>query len=285
MYVIRNSGLELVAVLIEAKHTTNSALKHAIAQVMGYFAAFADTIQTPLVFVMTEQQIKLVLYPFTRTTGPQINAAICELPLFKENHCPDIRTVQMLVLLAKYPEYQETLLELPVDCTSLSRVVLKARISTEQQVVEQLQQQLTESKEQAQQLQQQLKEQAQQFQQQLKEQADQLTERISTEQQQKEKLQQQLKEQAQQLQQQLKEQAEQLKERISAEHQVVVEKLQQQLKEQAEQIAHLRASDHWWITVFPCNPLKTDLYYLNKKTTKNCTKNSSVDICSVVYEY
>ena len=79
MYVIRNSGLELVAVLIEAKHTTNSALKHAIAQVMGYFAAFADTIQTPLVFVMTEQQIKLVLYPFTRTTGPQINAAICLL--------------------------------------------------------------------------------------------------------------------------------------------------------------------------------------------------------------
>ena len=211
--------MELVAVLIEAKHTTNSALKHAIAQVMGYFAAFADTRQTPLVFVMTEQQSKLVLYPFTRSTGPQINAAICELPLFKENHCPDIRTVQMLVLLAQYPEYQETLLELPVDCTSLSRVVLKARISTEQQVVEQLQQQ-------------------------LKEQADQLTERISTEQQQKEKLQQQLKEQAQQLQQQLKEQAEQLTERISAEHPVVVEKLQQQLKEQAEQIAHLRASDH-----------------------------------------
>ena len=92
-----------IAVLIEAKHTNNSSLKHTIAQVTGYFAAFndTDTMRTPLVFVLTETYIKLILYPFKKGRAALINAAVLELPLFNKEGYPDVRTLQMLVLLAK----------------------------------------------------------------------------------------------------------------------------------------------------------------------------------------
>lgn len=145
VYVIRNDKSELVAVLIEAKHTNNSSLKHAIAQVTGYFAAFEVTSHIPLVFVLTEKCVKFVLYPFrSKTKEALINAAVLELPLFNGNF-PTLHTLQMIVLLAKHAFVsEETLIEISDDCKTMSRVVLQTCIATEKQVMEKMKQQLDE---------------------------------------------------------------------------------------------------------------------------------------------
>ena len=145
VYVIRNTQLELVAVLIEAKHTTNSAHKHAIAQVTGYFAAFDITLHLPLVFVLTEKHVDFILYPFqNKRQEALINAAVFTLPLFTGD-VPSVTTVQMLVLLAKQAVGDlAPLIDLPEDFTPMSRVVLQRSIATEQQLREELKHKVAE---------------------------------------------------------------------------------------------------------------------------------------------
>ena len=85
MYIIRHTHDEAVAVIIEAKHMGNSSIKHVIAQVTGYFAAFDVEIKVPLVFVLTDEYVQIVLYPFKHEGVGQINAVVLpEFSLFDD---------------------------------------------------------------------------------------------------------------------------------------------------------------------------------------------------------
>ena len=53
------------SVIIEAKHTSNSALRHVLAQLIGYFAAYEIQLNIPLAFVLTEKYVQTVIFPFS----------------------------------------------------------------------------------------------------------------------------------------------------------------------------------------------------------------------------
>ena len=59
VYVIESPDIGIISVVIEAKHTGNPTIYHAIVQVVGYFAGF-NIVQTPLVFVLTEEYVQIV---------------------------------------------------------------------------------------------------------------------------------------------------------------------------------------------------------------------------------
>ena len=68
VYLIRNEANDVISVIIEAKHTTNSALRHVLAQLIGYFAAYEIPFNTPLAFVLTEKYVQPVIFPFNDET-------------------------------------------------------------------------------------------------------------------------------------------------------------------------------------------------------------------------
>ena len=133
VYVIKRRD-HPVAVLIEAKHKTHKVVKHALAQVTGYFAAF-DILKTiPLVFVLTDVHIQVIIYPFKNGNGDAlINGIVLPpFPLFNDDGVPKTLTLGMVLTLANYPEV-ETLIQLPDGCPSMSRVALGGIVLTEQQ--------------------------------------------------------------------------------------------------------------------------------------------------------
>ena len=104
---------------------------------MGYFVAFEVMIQAPLVYILTDQYVQIVLYPFQDDTGiALINVVVLpKFPLF-ENGSPYLCTLNMIVLLAKYLEVNSAarpvmkLLQIPDNCLTMSRIVLQEVILT-----------------------------------------------------------------------------------------------------------------------------------------------------------
>ena len=147
VYVIRMKG-HPVTVLIEAKYTSHTAIKHALAQVTGYFGAFDITDHVPLVFVLTEEWIQVILYPFKiaepseeesiqgcvqKKEGIEAHNGVVLEPflLFRNEGLPDLDTYSMILALADYPSERQELIKLPEDCISMSRVALKEHVYTE----------------------------------------------------------------------------------------------------------------------------------------------------------
>lgn len=165
VYIIKRHD-HPIAVLIEAKHKTNKAVKHALAQVTGYFAAFRILKTIPLVFVLTDDDIQVVIYPFKNGNGEVlINGVVLPpFPLFNDGGVPEMLTLGMVLTLAKYPDV-ETLITLPDGCLLMSRVALDGIVLTEQQAElakerklrEEIERQLEEKEEEIQELRKNLK--------------------------------------------------------------------------------------------------------------------------------
>ena len=134
MHII-TQGDTPVAVLIEAKHTGNHAIKHAVAQVTDYFVAFDRMIIPPLVFILTENYVKVILYPIENSDKVAlINGVVLPpFPLFK-NGLPNMCTLGMVLILANYTQKMKDPILLPQWCTFLmSRGELRGKVVTQEQ--------------------------------------------------------------------------------------------------------------------------------------------------------
>ena len=134
VYIITGNG-HTVAVLIEAKHTGHHMIKHAIAQVTGYFVAFTTMAVPPLVFILTEDYVQVILYPFVSSAEVAlINGVVLPpFPIFTDNEVPNLCTLGMVLTLANYSTKPFKII-LPEFCTlSMSRVDLMGKVVTKQQ--------------------------------------------------------------------------------------------------------------------------------------------------------
>ena len=87
VHVVRDPNTEtIIFIVIEAKHTSHSQIKHVAAQLIGYFAAFNITVHMPLVFVLTEEYIQMLLFPFINLGGFKlINAVFIFLKIMEKS--------------------------------------------------------------------------------------------------------------------------------------------------------------------------------------------------------
>ena len=135
VYVIRSEDGDIISVVIETKHTSNSAINHAVAQVIGYFAAFDITVQTSLVFILTEIYVQMVFFPFeSAEEQPLINAIVLPpMEVFTEDGEPSTVLLQLLVSLSK--SYASTAyVKMPTGRSkTMSRTVFSAHVQTDSQ--------------------------------------------------------------------------------------------------------------------------------------------------------
>ena len=136
MYVIRSEDTgDIISVVIETKHTSNSSINHVLAQVIGYFAAFDVTVQTPLVFILTEIYVQMVFFPFKGAREqPLINAIVLpHIEVFTEDGEPSTVLLQLLVSLSK--SYASTAyVKMPTGRSkTMSRTVFSAHVQTDSQ--------------------------------------------------------------------------------------------------------------------------------------------------------
>jgi hypothetical protein len=86
IYTLRNKEHYIVALIIE----THKKYEHAVAQVIGYYLSLISEPKTPpLVFVLSDRDIQLVMFPFVDTTEKVslINAVrFIEVPLWSSEH-------------------------------------------------------------------------------------------------------------------------------------------------------------------------------------------------------
>ena len=137
VYLIRNKNQDVVSVIIEAKHTSHSLLRHVLAQLIGYFAAFEIVVETPLAFVLTEKYVQIVVFPFYGNSHLLINAvALPKLNIFTQSGSVNQLPLQLILSLSKStsPTQQVTL---PEGCHTMSKEQVSMNILTEKQKMSQ----------------------------------------------------------------------------------------------------------------------------------------------------
>jgi hypothetical protein len=89
-YTLRNEEDYIVAIIIETKLRSHKKYKYAVAQVIGYYLSLmSEQKAPPLVFVLSDRDIQLVMFPFRDTTEnvSLINAVrFIEVPLWSSEH-------------------------------------------------------------------------------------------------------------------------------------------------------------------------------------------------------
>ena len=137
VYVIQNESQEIISVIIEAKHTSHSLLRHVLAQLIGYFAAFQIAVLTPLAFVLTEQYVQIVVFPFYGSSHLLINAvALPKLNMFTQSGDVNRLPLQLILSLSK-STLLKTQVTLPEGCCTMSKDQLCKNILTEKQKMSQ----------------------------------------------------------------------------------------------------------------------------------------------------
>ena len=145
VYVLYDKQDVVISVVIGAKHTTNINVRHVIAQLIGYFAAFNVTVYTPLVFVLTEFYVDIVLFPFKASAVPLINAVVLpRLYLFNKKGTVNQFTLNFLLSFSKSFLHAKKV-KLPDGIPHISMESLALRVQTERQQIEELQHKLKAS--------------------------------------------------------------------------------------------------------------------------------------------
>ena len=132
VYLITGPDNKIISIFIEAKHTSNPKLSHVIAHLIGYFTVFDNTLETPLVFFLTELYIEVVIFPLKKEV-PIVNAVVLpRLNLFNEDGSINQFTLKFLLSYSK--SYQEQkLVTLPKGIPHISRAQLQQLVQTETQ--------------------------------------------------------------------------------------------------------------------------------------------------------
>ena len=94
-----DKGDKIVAVIIETKLLSNEKYVYAVAQAIGYhIALLTEKTTPPLVFVLSEEYLEIILFPFQDGQGnPLINAVrLDKISLWKETDEFDINVMQIL---------------------------------------------------------------------------------------------------------------------------------------------------------------------------------------------
>ena len=81
-----------MVVISEAKLSTHNKFHHAVAQVIGYYIALlSDVGSPPLVFVLSEANIQLAMFPFEDHENDKLVNAVrfVEVPLWLSNYSID----------------------------------------------------------------------------------------------------------------------------------------------------------------------------------------------------
>ena len=92
-------GDKIVAVIIETRLLSNEKYVYAVAQAIGYhIALLTEKTTPPLVFVLSEEYLEIILFPFQDgRSNPLINAVrLDKIPLWKETDEFDINVMQIL---------------------------------------------------------------------------------------------------------------------------------------------------------------------------------------------
>ena len=95
-----------MAVIIETKLRSHSRFHHAVAQVIGYYLALRSEEETPpLVFVLSDTDIELVMFPFeefdmeTDSRSRLVNAVrFKEVPLWSSRHRTDFNMSALAII-------------------------------------------------------------------------------------------------------------------------------------------------------------------------------------------
>ena len=142
VYLVTDRKEEIIALVIEAKHTSNSLMQHVLAQVIGYYAAYDIPISSPIAIIITEKYIQPIFFPFYRKERSHqlqlANAIVLpQMNIFK-NGAVDAETLYFLLSFSKAYAGPNAMIEIPSDWKTLSRSVFQAHVQTQTQLVESL---------------------------------------------------------------------------------------------------------------------------------------------------